>query len=73
MASALFSRRRLAGPGGVPEDAPVEAVWPAAKAANKNKTNTICLILGRFRPASGRFFRLGLIFSAATRFFRPFK
>src|ERR1700722_19468670 len=75
MASALFPRRKPAGPG-VPEGtAGVRScgVRPAAKAANTNKTNTICLSLGPFSAAPARFLELRLLFRAATRFFRPFE
>src|SRR5260370_40258578 len=55
MASALFSSRRIS-----PESGPYSGCPKAAGAANKNKTITICLLLG-------------LILGAPTRFFRPFQ
>src|SRR5271157_3987348 len=53
MASALLSSRSNSGPS-----AATPTHW--AEAANRNKTITICLVLG-------------LIFTARTTFFRPFQ
>src|SRR5579872_2804259 len=53
MASALLSSRSNSGPSAA-------APTPRARAANRNKTITFCLVLG-------------LIFNPPTRFFRPFQ
>src|SRR5579859_4634685 len=53
MASALFSSRSSSPERGLPCGCP-----KLANAANRNKTNTFCLVLG-------------LIFDSPTRFFRP--